>query len=120
MVVRLHRKPYALSALLAVAALSGAATAADITYAVARSIGAGTVTGTITTDGQIGVLAQSDIVSWTLTLTDPNLVGGSPDTISSASAAQTAVGGQDLVASARQITFNFDSADFGGAIFQGS
>lgn len=108
-------------ALLGVAALalSDAASAGPITYDVDQTIGAGTVTGSITTDGQIGILTTTDILSWVLTLTDPSLAGGSPDTISSASAVQSVVGGSDLVASATQVTFNFDATG-GGVIFQGS
>lgn len=101
-------------------ALGDAAGAAPIRYQVDRTIGMGTVVGSITTDGQIGTLTQSDILSWTFTLTDPNLAGGSPDTISSTNALQSAVGGADLLASGTQITFNFDSTDAGGAIFQGA
>lgn len=105
---------------MAALALSDAASAAPTTYQVDRTIGLGSILGSITTDGQIGILAQSDIVSWTLTLTDPSLAGGSPDTISSTSALRTVVGGADLLASGTQITFNFDSTDAGGVILQGS
>ena len=51
---------------------------ADITYDVNLGIGGDTVTGTIVTDGNLGVLASSDIVSYALTFagaepgTDPN------------------------------------------------
>jgi PEP-CTERM motif len=105
---------------VAALALSDAAGAAPTTYQVDRTIGSGSVVGSITTDGQIGTLAHNDVLSWTFTLTDPNLAGGSPDTISSTNALQSVVGGADLLASGTQITFNFDSTDAGGAIFQGS
>ena len=43
---------------------------ADITYTINDTVGAGTVTGTITTDGFLGTLATSDIIDWNLVLTN--------------------------------------------------
>ena len=44
---------------------------ANITYNVNLTFGsAGSMVGTITTDGTIGVLSTSNIVSWNLTLAD--------------------------------------------------
>lgn len=51
-------------------ALSGtAAIAAPITYTVDQTIGAGGVTGTIQTNGAIGVLTDADIIAFMLTVT---------------------------------------------------
>ncbi len=44
--------------------------AADITYDVNLTIGAGSVTGDIITDGTIGTLFDSDIVDWNLLVND--------------------------------------------------
>lgn len=41
---------------------------AQVTYTVDRSVGTGRVTGTITTNGNIGVLTAADIVDWNLAL----------------------------------------------------
>ena len=43
---------------------------ADITYAVDETVGAGSATGFITTDGTIGILDTADILNWNLTLND--------------------------------------------------
>ena len=48
-------------------ALAGEAKAADITYDVNLTIGAGGVVGTITTDGNTGVIGASNILAWNLT-----------------------------------------------------
>ena len=55
-----------------------------IIYNVDRVIGDGTVTGTITTDGTMGVLGAGNILDWSITLTAPNINSGVPDTITSA------------------------------------
>ena len=58
------------------------------------------LSGTITTDGTIGDLAASDILSWSWTITP---IGGAPYTLSSSDAGDTNVDGS-LVASASEIT----------------
>ena len=42
--------------------------ASPITYNVARTIGVGSVTGFIETDGSLGVLSAADFVDWSLLL----------------------------------------------------
>jgi hypothetical protein len=44
--------------------------ASDITYTVDDTVGAGSVTGTVTTDGTIGGLDSGNIVDWNLLLND--------------------------------------------------
>jgi parallel beta-helix repeat protein len=41
---------------------------AQVTYTVDRSVGTGRVTGTITTNGDLGVLSVEDIVAWNLSI----------------------------------------------------
>jgi parallel beta-helix repeat protein len=41
---------------------------AQVTYTVDRTVGTGHITGTITTNGNVGVLSAADIVSWNLAL----------------------------------------------------
>mgnify|MGYP001817788430 CR=1 FL=1 len=55
-----------------------AATAnAAFIYNIDRTIGDGTVTGIIETDGTQGILTKDNIIDWSITLTSANLVGGS-------------------------------------------
>jgi hypothetical protein len=55
---------------LALAAGVPAISSASIIFNVNQSIGAGGVTGTITTDGTLGALASINLVDWKLTLND--------------------------------------------------
>jgi len=51
-------------------ALPMAVNAAERVYTVDRANGIGTVSGTITTDGAIGVVSASNILPWELTIFD--------------------------------------------------
>jgi hypothetical protein len=42
----------------------------DIDYTVNQTVGIGSMTGTITTDGTIGTLTTADTIGWNLTITD--------------------------------------------------
>jgi hypothetical protein len=89
------------------------AAAATITYKIDRTIGAGSVVGTIKTDGATGVLRASDIVSWNLTLTG---VGAKLKITRSNSHVKDT--GVDVTATANELSFNFDGADGGRLLFQ--
>jgi hypothetical protein len=81
--------------------------ASPITYYVNDTIGTGSVVGSIETDGALGVLSNANILDWTVTLSSPNLAGGSPDTI-------TITGGSsfvnNLVATASGLFIDFSTA----------
>lgn len=66
-------------ALVAVLLSPMAANADPITYDIDRIIGAGSVTGYITTNGTLGTLSRTDIVDFAITLSSPNLAGGPTD-----------------------------------------
>ena len=84
---------------------------AAIIYNVDRIIDAGTVTGSIETDGALGVLAEANITGWTLTLTAPNLDGGSPDVIFLGSVLGShLISGAGLTATTTQLLFDFGLA----------
>lgn len=101
-------------------ALYASAASANIVYTVNRTIGAGSVVGTIETDGTLGVLAAANIVDWTFTLASPNLTSGSPDVISKATELQTLVSGNFLTGSASDLTFDFSGGPATGyLLFQG-
>ena len=53
---------------------------ASIIYDIDRTIGEGTVTGSIQTDGTLGVLREGNIENWSITLFAPNLNAGNPYT----------------------------------------
>ncbi len=87
-----------------------------ITYCVDRQIGGGSVVGSITTDGKLGVITSSNILDWELTLTSPNLLGGPVDTISFATQFQTVVIGNTTTASSTQLFFDITGASGEGAM----
>jgi hypothetical protein len=74
---------------------------ADIVYSVDRTVGTGSITGTITTDGTIGTLAAGDIVSYNLELTAP------PSSLNLVPPANVYVQGPDLTATPTELDFNF-------------
>jgi len=78
------------------------ANAAFIVYDVNRTIGAGTVTGSITTDGTIGVLSKTNIKDWSLTLTAPNLNEGAPHTFKG----KTLIGGTAASATSTELLYD--------------
>jgi len=91
---------------------------ADIVYNLSRTIGTGTATGFIRTDGDIGTLATADITDWnivvtvgahTFDLTGPLSGGNSFVSVSTLT---------DLTANATDLKFNFSATDFGYFLFQ--
>jgi len=76
-------------------------------------VGAGGITGTITTNGATGTLSIGDIVAWNLTVSDGtqtfNLYGGDSTGY---------VNGLDLLATATQLLFNFSDSAGGYLFFQ--
>jgi hypothetical protein len=92
---------------------------ASIIYNVDRTIGTGTVTGFIQTDGTLGGLNSGNITDWAFTLTAPNLYGGSPNIIDFANATQTTIAGSAITATATLLQFNFDLGGTNYLIFQG-
>jgi hypothetical protein len=81
---------------------------ASIIYNVDRTIGNGTVTGFIETDGTLGQLTTANIIDWGITLTAPNLAGGSPDVIDFATAKNTLISGTATTATPTQLLFDFN------------
>lgn len=106
-------------ALIALLAGVCACRAGDISYDVNMTgFTQGSVTGSITTDGTIGTLAKSDVVSWNLQLNEsPNtyvlmpVPGNLFDLI---------VAGADLTATPNQLRFDFSATDSGYVQFQGT
>ena len=109
------RKLKAISAVVGCVGLLGlpqAAHSAPIVYTVNQTIGAGSVVGTITTDGTLGTLATVDVTGWNLLLNDGTYTSS---LLSSASGNFVVVDGSALSASLSTLTYNYDaggSADF--------
>jgi hypothetical protein len=100
------------AAMLAVAASPANATV----YNVNETIGLGSVTGTITTDGATGMISPSNFTAW-----DLQLVGKSNVTSEITSADSNAAvwgGGADITADATHVFFNFSGSDGGFLVFQ--
>jgi hypothetical protein len=96
-----------------------AASAAPITYNVNHIIGAGSIVGTIQTDGTVGVLSVGNFLDWILTLSSPNLAGGSPDVITKSSG-NTILLGSALSATPTALIFNFAAGNDSGFALQGA
>lgn len=94
-------------AVLLVVAFASVANAANITYQIAGPILAGSVftvslTGSITTDGTIGALSASDILSWSYTAT-----GGAGPYVESSSDPGSSIFDNGLIATADSLSLPF-------------
>ena len=96
---------------------------ANIIYSVNRTVGAGSVVGTVETDGTLGILSEVNIVDWTFTLSSAFLTGGSPDVIAKTgfqTTSTTSEVGGFLSATASDLTFDFSGTPADGyMLFQG-
>jgi hypothetical protein len=91
---------------------------ADITYGVNLTVGAGGITGTITTDGETSnPLATSDIVDWNLVISDGTNTFDLEGPLSGNNSTAD-VGGSDLTETSTQLSFDFSATDGGGFIIQ--
>jgi hypothetical protein len=106
---------FALPLVMAATATSAVASVVSASYNVNRSIGAGSVVGSVTTDGTVGTLARSNILGWTLTISEGDTEGAF--TLQSNANSQLLVVGSLLSATASTIDFDF-SGDGGFALFQ--
>ena len=97
--------------------VASVSSSANIIYSVNHTIGAGSVVGSIETDGTLGAIATSNILDWSLTLTSANLVGGSPELITPGN---TFVLGSALIATASDLIFDFSAGDGSGFYMQGA
>ncbi len=94
-------------------AASSAAYAAPITYTFSETAGSQTAKGSVTTDGVIGTLGQSDITAFTLMVSNGTL----SNLVNSSNGGSIVVAGSDLTASASALSFNFGATDGGGLAF---
>ena len=94
---------------------------ANITYNVNRTVGDGSVSGIIVTDGALGTLSSANVVDWQLTLNSPNLAGG-PTTFFQMSNPSGnnpfyPISGSAVSASATDLFFDFGSASQSYLVF---
>lgn len=94
-------------------AIAHSCNASSIIYDVNLTIGQGSVVGTITTDGNTGVLDAGDITAWNLQL---NGVGATFNLTNLNSHVYT--DGSDLTATKSDLFFNFSGTDAGDLVFQ--
>jgi len=88
---------------------SAFSTNASIVYQVERTIGQGTVTGFIETDGSLGILGDPNILDWEFTIYSPDLRNGPTTTINLASSQGHFIYGSALTATATQMKFDFNA-----------
>jgi dipeptidyl aminopeptidase/acylaminoacyl peptidase len=105
-----------LIALMLLLAGTGVAHADESTYNVDLTFPTSSVTGTITTDGTTGTVTASDIVSWSLTITDPY---GSNLLTNTTSGPYLQVDGADLTTNGNELLFNYSGTDQGDVWFEG-
>jgi hypothetical protein len=107
------------SKLLVLLAVVGCLTAsqaqANFIYSVNDIVGTGTLTGSITTDINQGVINSGDVVSWNLTMTN----GAYTSTLNTSNSNFTTFGGLFL-AQADGLYFNFSTSALGYAYFIGT
>ena len=102
-----------LSAALGTMLLGAEAASANIVYNVDRTVGMGSVTGTITTDGNTGTLGLGDFLAWNLTLKGV----GASYAINNTDSVIWGDPFGDVTATATDLYFNF-SGSTGDMIFQ--
>ncbi len=111
----LRIRALAAGAVMASTVLNAASAFADITYLVDRTVGLGSVMGSITTDGNTGTLGLSDFVAWDLKLNGP----GASFTIMNTDSGAAVWGSpdSDVTATTKNLYFNFSGGP-GYLVFQ--
>jgi hypothetical protein len=91
---------------------------ASLNYQLNQSIGIGSVTGTITTDGTFGVLSSGNITDWNLVINNGSATFDLLGPLSGNNSAIYLVG-SDLTATSANLLFNFsDSTPGAGLLLQ--
>ncbi len=115
--MRPHQIKRAAGFLLITVAGAFSASAASTTYYVNLTIGVGSVTGDIVTDGKIGVLAQADILDWNLVLNDGSASFTLLGPLSGSNSSILQFPASDFSATATHLLFDFSGTDGGGVTF---
>lgn len=81
---------------------------ANVMYTlIPETVGSVAVTGTITTNGTVGILASSDIVAYSISMAQPANPGGPIETLSSPTGAGFYILGNYFTATASALSWNF-------------
>ena len=94
-----------------------ASQATPLTYSVNRTIGKGSVTGFIQTDGTLGILSAKNFINWNLTLSDGKNTFQLFGPLSGNSNSHVLVTGTDVGAFNNLLVFNFSGIDYGTLLF---
>jgi hypothetical protein len=108
------RLSFALITMLLGAGVTGAS---PITYNVNETIGSGSVTGTIETNGATGILNPANIIDWNLQL----IVGADTFNLTGPASGNNSgvfISGTDVTATATNLFFNFSGIDTGSLLFE--
>lgn len=105
---------FTLFAAALLASSASPAFAAPVIYNVNAQAGANTVTGTITTNGKIGVLAQDDVTDYSLSFFRDGVSTGTAD---SSVFVQREIAGSALTASASDLFFDYSGEPGSGFYF---
>ena len=87
--------------------VAATASHAAIVYTVNRTIGAGSVVGSVTTDGTLGVLSAANVTDWSLTIDEGDAEGSF---LLTAVNSDLLVDGDGLTASLTHLLFDFSGA----------
>jgi hypothetical protein len=102
------KRPVLACALLVAVGMVRSASASPITYNLNLAIGSGSVTGSIRTDGTVGILATENLLDWTILVND----GSTSSTFIPGNTSAYQVNNYQLLASPTQLTFNFGGQGF--------
>jgi hypothetical protein len=98
--------------LVACMALLGVPPAAATTYSVSDNVGSITITGSITTDGNTGLLDLGDIKSWNFDISGLSI----PFAMTSSTGLATMLG-SDLIATSTTLSYKFSDLSLGELVF---
>ena len=118
-----YEKEYVMNHIKALASfllmsLFATSVSANITYNVNRTVGGGSVSGFIVTDGTLGMLSTANLVDWSFDLSAQGSFGPVYSFIQSSLDQGTYIGGSGVNATATDLYFDFDSGGDSLIVFQ--
>jgi hypothetical protein len=108
----MNTRLFGLCELVACMALLGVPSASATTYSVSDNVGSIAITGSITTDGNTGLLALGDITSWSFNIGGLSI----PFAMTSSTGIATMLG-SDLIATPTTLSYKFSDLAIGELVF---